>query len=123
MSNVFSAPSHRFYTCSLALGSCMLLMMVSLRPESSSAEPAGKTLLEEHCGRCHSIGATGASPLHQAPPLRDVYLRLPIEALETGLAEGLGSRHRDMPQLQFSSEEVSDILQYLGSISGFDYSK
>ena len=30
------------------------------------------------------------------------------------LAEGMGSRHRGMPQIQFSSEEVA----YLGNITG-----
>jgi hypothetical protein len=30
----------------------------------------------------------------------------------------MGSRHRDMPQIQFSTEEVSAILSYLGSITG-----
>lgn len=101
----------------------MLLPLVSWSAEGSSAAPTGKTLLAEHCGRCHSIGSSGDSPFQKAPPLRDVYLKSPIEALESGLAEGMGSRHRDMPQVQFSSEQVSEILHYLGSITGFDYSK
>ena len=83
----------------------------------------GKAILEKHCGRCHSIAATGESPLQQAPPLREIYLRYPIEQLEGGFAEGMGSRHRDMPQIQFSAEEVSAILTYLGSITGIDPSK
>jgi hypothetical protein len=32
----------------------------------------------------------------------------------------MGSRHRDMPQIQFSSEQVGAILSYLGSITGVD---
>jgi acyl-CoA thioesterase-1 len=78
----------------------------------------GKALLEKNCARCHSITATGASPLAKAPPLRDVYRRFPIQELESGFAEGMGSRHRDMPQIQFSTEQVSAILNYLGSITG-----
>jgi hypothetical protein len=29
----------------------------------------------------------------------------------------MGSRHADMPQIQFSSEEIAAILTYLGGIS------
>lgn len=80
----------------------------------------GKSILAVHCGRCHSLDATGASPLPQAPPLRDVYLKYPIDQLEEGFAEGMGSKHRDMPQIQFSAEQVAAILNYLGSITGVD---
>lgn len=85
--------------------------------------PDGKAILEKNCGRCHSLEATGASPLPQAPPLREVYLKYPIEQLEGGFAEGMGSRHQDMPQIQFSSEQVAAILTYLGSITGVDPAK
>ena len=83
----------------------------------------GKAILEKHCGRCHSIAATGESPLQPAPPLRQIYLSHPIEELEGGFAEGMGSKHQDMPQIQFSTEEVAAILNYLGSITGLDPSK
>jgi cytochrome c len=86
--------------------------------DNSGAAIDGKAALEKNCGRCHSIEATGESPLKGAPPLREVYLRYPIEQLEEGFAEGMGSRHRDMPQIQFSPEQVSGILNYLGSITG-----
>jgi mono/diheme cytochrome c family protein len=89
--------------------------------ELSAAD--GKAILEKHCGRCHAIDATGESPLLKAPPLRQVYLSFPIQELEAGLAEGMGSRHRDMPQVQFSAEQVAAILDYLGSITGIDPSK
>jgi cytochrome c len=80
----------------------------------------GKAILEAHCARCHSLEATGASPLPQAPPVREVYLKYPIDQLEEGFAEGMGSRHRDMPQVQFSGEQVAAILAYLGRITGVD---
>ena len=83
----------------------------------------GASLLENHCARCHSIAATGNSPLNKAPPLREVYLKYPIQQLESGFAEGMGSRHLGMPQIQFSSEEVAAILDYLGSITGLPPSR
>ena len=36
--------------------------------------------------------------------------------LQFDLAEGFGSRHRDMPQIEFSSEQVDAILNYLGDL-------
>lgn len=87
---------------------------------ANAAESEGKVILETNCGRCHSIETTGESPLPQAPPLREVYLKYPIDQLEQGFAEGMGSKHRDMPQIQFSADQVAAILNYLGSITGVD---
>lgn len=78
----------------------------------------GASFLQNYCARCHSIGAMGNSPLKKAPPLREVYLKYPIQQLESGFAEGMGSRHKEMPQIQFSIEKVDEILDYLGSITG-----
>ena len=77
----------------------------------------GKALLESRCGRCHAIEAAGKSPLRSAPPLRHVYRRYPIEQLAFELSEGMGSRHKGMPQIQFSTEQVEQILDYLNSIA------
>ena len=101
---------------------CLALLSLCV-PEARAAgtdTTEGKALLEKNCGRCHSLEATGASPLPQAPPLREVYLKYPIDQLEEGFAEGMGSRHREMPQIQFSDDEVAAILNYLGSITGVD---
>jgi cytochrome c len=102
-----------------ALGFLVVLGPASaLAAEGASSEINGKALLEKNCARCHSIEATGASPLKGAPPLREVYLKYPIEMLQYDLAEGFGSKHRDMPQIQFSSEQADAILEYLGSLVG-----
>jgi mono/diheme cytochrome c family protein len=90
------------------------------QPPAYAAGSEGKAILETNCGRCHSLGASGESPLPQAPPLREVYLKYPIDQLEQGFGEGMGSKHRDMPQIQFSPDQVVAILNYLGSITGVD---
>jgi mono/diheme cytochrome c family protein len=104
---------------------CLVFVMIgtSGARAADTSTVDGKAILEKHCGRCHSIAATGESPLQKAPPLRQIYLSYPIEQLEGGFAEGMGSKHRDMPQIQFSAEEVATILAYLGSITGIDPSK
>jgi cytochrome c len=91
----------------------------ALAAEGTSPAAEGKRLLEKNtCARCHAIEATGESPLKQAPPLRDVYRKRPAQELQFEFAEGMGSRHKDMPQVQFSSEQVDAILTYLSEISG-----
>src|SRR5262245_42992804 len=81
-----------------ALG-CLLMIAVG---SAHAAEGASPKSTERHfqntCARCHSIEATGDSPLRGAPPLREVYLKYPIEMLQYDLAEGFGSKHRDMPR-------------------------
>jgi mono/diheme cytochrome c family protein len=99
-----------------ALGCLTIGVGSVLAAEGASPEIDGKALLQKNCARCHSIEATGASPLKGAPPLREVYLKYPIEMLEYDLAEGFGSKHRDMPQIQFSSEQADAILDYLGGL-------
>jgi mono/diheme cytochrome c family protein len=103
-----------------ALYLAVLALIASNALATQSDATEGKVLLETNCGRCHSIAATGTSPLPQAPPLREVYLKYPIDQLEEGFAEGMGSRHRNMPQIQFSPDQVAAILNYLGSITGVD---
>ena len=90
--------------------------------DTIEAAAEGMSLLKTHCARCHSIEATGHSPLPNAPPLRSIFLKYPIDHLESGLAEGMGSKHREMPQIQ-SPEELSAILDYLGTVTGLDPSK
>ncbi len=100
----------------LALVALGLWPALAAGATSSSAD--GKQLLEKTCARCHAIEATGDSPLKQAPPLRDVYRKYPAQELQFEFAEGMGSRHKEMPQIQFSSEQVDAILTYLSEISG-----
>jgi len=108
--------SRGFHRLALFLAAIPLLVGGALAAEGASPEIDGKALLQKNCGRCHSIEATGDSPLKGAPPLQEVYLKYPIEMLQFDLSEGFGSRHREMPQIQFSSEQADAILNYLGGL-------
>jgi mono/diheme cytochrome c family protein len=81
--------------------------------EGQTLEARGKAVLETHCGRCHGIEAASASPLEIAPHMRDIYLKFPTRELEEELKEGKVSRHKEMPQIAFSDEDVEAILTYL----------
>jgi mono/diheme cytochrome c family protein len=77
----------------------------------------GKSLLVEKCGRCHAVEAAGESPLRSAPPMRDVYARFAPRELQEELLEGMVSRHKAMPQVQFSQEDVAAIMAYLYEVA------
>ena len=77
----------------------------------------GKALLQENCGRCHASGAVGSSPLKAATPMRDVYAKFAPRELQAELREGVVARHRAMPQIDFSDEDVDAILAYLYALA------
>ena len=73
-------------------------------------------LVEQNCSRCHAIGKEGDSPHPQAPLLRTLSRKYPIEDLAESLAEGIVSGHPDMPVFVFNPHDVEAIIQYLQSI-------
>jgi mono/diheme cytochrome c family protein len=77
----------------------------------------GKAILQEKCARCHAVGASGASPLKGAPPMREIYARFLPRELQAELAEGMVSRHREMPQIEFSDTDVHAIMTYLYALA------
>ena len=87
------------------------------RRNSSKLAARGKLILQENCGRCHAIEAVGDSPLKKAPPMRDIYVRFAPRELQAELSEGMVSKHKEMPQIEFSDEEVYAIMTYLYSLA------
>jgi cytochrome c len=92
-----------------------MLMLVS-PALAASPEQRGKLYARTHCGRCHSIGRTGQSPLDQAPPFRTLHLRYPIETLGEALAEGISTGHPAMPEVTLSPDQIHDLLSFLKSL-------
>jgi cytochrome c len=84
--------------------------------QDAAALKRGEALLDRNCSRCHATARTGASPHPQAPALRTLGKRYPIESLEEALGEGIISGHPDMPEFIFESDEVGLIIAYLKSI-------
>jgi len=101
----------------LTVGLLVCLSATSNAATSSQLRSRGKALLQENCGRCHAIGAVGSSPLKEAPPMRTVYARFDPRELQAELTEGMVSRHRAMPQIEFSDEDVDAILAYLYALA------
>jgi mono/diheme cytochrome c family protein len=85
--------------------------------DTSKLAAKGKAIVQEKCGRCHAVEATGESPLKIAPPMRDVYARFAPRELQADLREGMVSRHKEMPQIEFSDEDVTAIMWYLYALA------
>ena len=101
----------------LIVGLLVCLSATANAATSSQLRSRGKALLQENCGRCHAIGAVGSSPLRQAPPMRNIYAKFAPRELQAELREGMVSRHRAMPQIDFSDEDVDAILAYLYALA------
>jgi mono/diheme cytochrome c family protein len=111
------APRFAGQTRLLAVGLLVCLSATSNAATSGQIRSRGKALLQENCGRCHAVGAVGRSPLKAATPMRNIYAKFAPRELQAELREGMVSRHRQMPQIDFSDEDVDAILAYLYALS------
>lgn len=107
----------------LGLGGLLLLEAPFVEASGSARLAAtrlaarGRAVLQTSCGRCHAVDPSGESPMKAAPPLREIYARFAPRELQAELSEGMVSQFRDMPQVEFTSEDVDAILAYLYQLS------
>ena len=93
------------------------VMAAALQPAAAADDlKRGEALLARHCGSCHAVGRTGDNPQKDAPALRTLGTRYPVESLEEALGEGVMSGHPDMPEYKFDADDVDAIIAYLKSI-------
>ena len=83
---------------------------------SAESVMRGQGLAQTRCAACHATGLTGASPMPEAPPFRDLHTRYPVRFLQEALAEGLTTAHPAMPQVELQSDEIRDLIAYLESL-------
>lgn len=76
----------------------------------------GRAFAEEHCARCHAVGATGPSPNAEAPAFRTFQDKWPLVHLEEALGEGIVVGHPDMPEFELDPAEIDALLAYLASL-------
>jgi mono/diheme cytochrome c family protein len=102
----------------LGFAAVLLLDAVPLDAAGSARLAArGRAVLQQNCARCHAIDSSGDSPMQAAPPMREIYARFAPRELQAELSEGMVSHFRDMPQIEFASEDVDAILAYLYQLS------
>jgi cytochrome c len=76
----------------------------------------GLVFARHHCAGFHAILKAGASPMAEAPALRTLHRRYPVEDLAEGLAEGLVTGHPSMPEWQLDPAQIGDLLAYLKTL-------
>lgn len=100
-----------------ALACCVLLgALASAGAEETAEVAAGRAIAEEHCARCHAVGATDVSPHPEAPAFRTFQQKWPLYHLEEALGEGIVVGHPDMPAFEMEPEDIDALLAYLASL-------
>lgn len=114
-------PAEKASICVPAVLAATLLALsagVFSAPGRAAAVDQGEGMLTKNCARCHAIGTTGESALDKAPPFRQIVTRYPLENLAESMAEGLTTGHADMPEFEFTPDEIDAILAYLEKLKG-----
>ena len=99
-----------------ALALAALSFVLPSHAAEKSLVDKGEVLVRKNCSPCHAIGKKGDSPHKEAPPLRTLSAKYPIDDLAESLAEGIVSGHPDMPIFVFGPHDVEAVIQYLESI-------
>jgi mono/diheme cytochrome c family protein len=102
--------------CTVAAFAAALHASGALAQGLSPAEQRGQTFVLTNCASCHSVAKVGASPLKEAPPLRVLHTRYPVESLQEALAEGIMTGHPTMPQFRLDPGQIADVISYLKSL-------
>jgi cytochrome c len=99
------------------LAGLLLTAAEAALPASAQDIGEGRRLAERRCAGCHAIGQTGASPHASAPPFRLIAAKGHVDDLQEALAEGITVGHPDMPEFEFTPDEIADFLGYLKSLA------
>lgn len=84
--------------------------------DAGVSERRGAALVSQHCAMCHAVGRFEESLEPQAPPLRTISRRVPLDRLERQLGSGLLGGHPVMPKFVFDGSDVDAIMRYVRSI-------
>ncbi len=97
-----------------------LLVLACLPAHSQSYGDAekGKAFVERNCARCHAVGLNDDSHMPQAPALRTLHNRYPIDSLSEAFAEGIVTGHPEMPQFELDTQTINNMLAYIESLAG-----
>jgi mono/diheme cytochrome c family protein len=87
------------------------------RPDNAESAAIGKQVAQRHCGGCHAIEATGASPNPKAPPFPLIAERYHGDNPAPVLIDGTVVRHPGMPEFNLSEDETDGLVAYIRRVS------
>ena len=108
----------RALRCAPLLGCALLLVGLGIAAPAAADEALaerGRIIADTYCSDCHATGASGDSPLAEAPAMRTFHERWPVHHLAEALAEGIMVGHEDMPEFRMTTSEIDAFLAYLDS--------
>ena len=94
----------------------MVIAIPAVASAQSPAEQRGQTFVRVNCSRCHATDKVSPSPLHAAPPFRDLHLRYQVDVLAEAFAEGIRTGHPSMPEFRLDPGQIGDVIAYLKSL-------
>jgi mono/diheme cytochrome c family protein len=100
----------------LLMAAAAALAIPAIASAQSPAEQRGQTFVRANCSRCHSIDKVSPSPLHVAPPFRDLHLRYKVDVLAEAFAEGIRTGHPSMPEFRLDPGQIGDVIAFLKSL-------
>lgn len=92
------------------------LLTFPLHASADDLVEYGKQIVEANCASCHAVSTDDLSRHQEAPPLRELSARYPIDALEEAFGEGIYVGHPDMPAFEATERQVGALLAYLETI-------
>ncbi len=100
------------------MAGAMLATGTASARQAPGPQARGKAVAEKLCAPCHATGRSGASAARNAPPLRSLGARYPLESLEEAFAEGIMVTHKgqDMPPFELQPRTISDLIAFLKSV-------
>jgi len=96
----------------------LVLACVPANSQSYGNVVKGKAFVERNCARCHAVGLNDDSHIPEAPALRTLHNRYPIDSLSEAFAEGIVTAHPQMPQFELDTLTIGDMLAYIESLAG-----
>jgi mono/diheme cytochrome c family protein len=87
------------------------------RPDNAESVAIGKSVAQQHCGGCHAIEASGASPNPKAPPFPLIAERYPSDNPAPVLIDGTVVRHPGMPEFNLIENETDGLVAYIRRVS------
>ena len=87
------------------------------RPDNAESVAIGKHVAQRHCGGCHAIEASGASPNPKAPPFPLIAERYPGGNPAPVLIDGTVVRHPGMPEFILIEHETDGLVAYIRRMS------
>ena len=108
----------RFGLIAITCAALSVAAIGSARADAVGDVVKGKAYVQQNCARCHAVSLDDDSHMPEAPALRSLHKRYPIDNLAEAFAEGIVTGHPEMPKYELDISTINDMLAYIKSLAG-----